>query len=493
MPPEVTLGMAEANHWTAWAVTEDTFRSHIEPAGISMFDALTGGYLRAALEADGIDPELAATIFIWYDETDLVTKPNRAQDAKDAHAAMVISDEALRDALGFNDADAPTADEIAQRIAIKRGTVDTPLTEALLALLLPGLVTNAQEQRAEEAPAPVIDVPSEDTTPAAPAEDAPPEEPAAIAAAAQTRTLGHRLAEIDSVLASRLEVAVDAAMTRALEKAGARLRSKINGNQQLKAAVANVPQWAVAATLGPSLVASVGFTDEQLLDGAFDDLAGRYESWTAQAQADALLAVEDTYGELPEDRNADVVTVQEEERRESWQWLVGALVALAANRLYDPTPSVPTQGEADPTMSVPVPLVREAMTRAGGAGGLASQPIPGGGGNRLVAADGAPAGSVATGQTVLAAAREVGADRDGWEWEYGAFGRSQRPFHGHLRLDGLRFTSWDDEALAVLSSDAWLGEAYYAPGDHDGCRCYAVPMFAAFHKGSFKPGDPDPS
>lgn len=54
-------------------------------------------------------------------------------------------------------------------------------------------------------------------------------------------------------------------------------------------------------------------------------------------------------------------------------------------------------------------------------------------------------------------------------WNYGPAVR--RTFEGHLLLDGLRFTSWQDERLTVRPQDAWIRANYYTPSDHFGCRC----------------------
>lgn len=487
VPPEVALGMGEANHWSAWTVTEDSFKNHIEPQGISVCDALTAGYLTAMLIADGVDPEVADRIFVWYDETELVTKPNRAADAKDAHDRLVINDKALRDALGFSEADAPTEEEIAERIAIKRGQIDSPLTEALLMALLPQIVTQAQENRAEQNRQ-AIEVASAEADAAAAAGDgtgeegAPPEgdgsgDSSAVAASARPQpTLGDRLAAIDATLATRLEVAFDMAMDRALERAGARLRSKVAGAAPLRDTVRAVPQHLVAATLGRALVAAQGVTDDELLDGAFGALQPQFDAWVAAAQAESVTVLADTTGPINDERRAAIDTRQAEERAESWAWTLGALVALAHVRLYDPNPSVGL-GEAGGTSVVPTPLIREAMTRAGGAAGLATQPVAGGGGNLMVTADDAPAGLVATGQTVMEVAREQGATTSGWEWRYAAFGTPATVFPGHRQLDGVLFDTWTDDRLMVQPQDSWLSTGWYRPGDHKGCRCFAVPRF----------------
>lgn len=54
-------------------------------------------------------------------------------------------------------------------------------------------------------------------------------------------------------------------------------------------------------------------------------------------------------------------------------------------------------------------------------------------------------------------------------WQYGPVAR--RNFEGHRQLDGLIFTSWQDDRLLVRPEDAWIKASYYSNSDHYGCRC----------------------
>lgn len=63
-------------------------------------------------------------------------------------------------------------------------------------------------------------------------------------------------------------------------------------------------------------------------------------------------------------------------------------------------------------------------------------------------------------------------------WLYGETVR--RPFNGHMQIDGLVFTNWDDEALEIAPQDYWLRTDRYRPGDHWGCACVVVPYIPNF-------------
>ena len=107
-PPELLLGMGGMNHWGQWLAQEDTVRAHIEPALALICDALTTQYLRVLMRELGTySDEVIENTVVWYEVEHLIIRPNRSQDARDAHASGAISDSAFRDALGFSEDDAP--------------------------------------------------------------------------------------------------------------------------------------------------------------------------------------------------------------------------------------------------------------------------------------------------------------------------------------------------------------------------------------------------
>jgi len=129
LPKEILLGTGEATHWTAWAIREDTFQAHIQPLAELISDALTRTYLKQALatmspeqmkaalkEAGTDDPD---DIMVWYDASQLVILPDKADKALGLHDRFVISDATLRRENGFSDEDKPGEEEYARRIGIK--------------------------------------------------------------------------------------------------------------------------------------------------------------------------------------------------------------------------------------------------------------------------------------------------------------------------------------------------------------------------------------
>lgn len=107
VPQEVVLGIADVNHWTAWQIDESSVKMHISPLVEVICHGLTVSYFRPRLEAAGMAPGDADRYVIWYDASELTTKPDLSIAAKDAHDRGVISDAAYRREAGFGDDDAP--------------------------------------------------------------------------------------------------------------------------------------------------------------------------------------------------------------------------------------------------------------------------------------------------------------------------------------------------------------------------------------------------
>jgi hypothetical protein len=425
-PVETVAGMAEVNHWTGYLIDESLFRIHIEPDVQLACHGLTTGFMRPLLEEYDVDPSAAKQLMIWYDPADLIARPNNVEDTFKAAAMGAVGLAKVREVIGANDDDIPTPEDLE-------------------------IVRSLRGGRAADGGQTPVDVPGDGTQ--------PEPEPVTAAARSRRKPLGQRLLAIDRDLRSRLEAAATLAMGRALEKAGARVRSRAEGDNAAKSAIAASANRHVPSTLGPAIVVALGMDDGTLLEGAFDDLAEQYERWTGQAQAKSLNLAEDEL-DLDDAETVYVAGRQNEDRSASWAWFAAALVSLASSRLYDPNPSAPAPGEHDPSLSVPTGVIREAMARAGGAAG----PLIG---DR-------PAGGVATGLTLLDLFAQHGRVTEGWEWVWGG---SSVPFEGHELLDGVAFETWDDPVLTVLPGDEWVGPLYRI-GDHLGCSCDFVPLMA---------------
>jgi hypothetical protein len=130
-PPEILLGVGGMNHWGAWLVREDTITTHIEPPLALICDALTTQYLWPLLEQQGMAKEEAREHVVWYDVDHLIARPNKASDALTLYNEGEITGDALRDAMGFTEADAPEEpiEDQATRDAIKLAETNPSLIQ----------------------------------------------------------------------------------------------------------------------------------------------------------------------------------------------------------------------------------------------------------------------------------------------------------------------------------------------------------------------------
>lgn len=110
-PPELLLGVGGMNHWGAWLVREDVVTTHLEPPLALICDALTTQFLWPVLEQQGVNPELAERLVVWYSVEHMIVRPNRGQDAVNLYDRGELSGRALRDETGFSESDAPKLED----------------------------------------------------------------------------------------------------------------------------------------------------------------------------------------------------------------------------------------------------------------------------------------------------------------------------------------------------------------------------------------------
>lgn len=116
IPNEILVGMSTANHWTAWAISEEGIK-RIKSYLSLIADALTRGFLRLALTSMGVqNPERYAFAF---DTAPLAARPNRLEEALQLHDRFLLSDTETVKAGAFDTAQMPTVQERAAQIALK--------------------------------------------------------------------------------------------------------------------------------------------------------------------------------------------------------------------------------------------------------------------------------------------------------------------------------------------------------------------------------------
>lgn len=467
LPTEVLQGMTSVNHWTAWQIEESSYKAHIRPA-ISMFCAsVTSSLIWPAIKvATGADPD--RRLVIGFDPIDLISHIDRRMNAKDGHAALVISDQTYRRALGFTDDDAPNDDEYVRRMAVAQGSVTlSPVASGERQEVVQALDEAAERERIARDPKPVGRPPSDEPEPEPDAPDAvdvgpPPAEP--VTASAVVSPLGRKLVDIDRGLMERLDVLATAAMRRSLERAGARIRSKISRDTDMKRQVADVSNYEVASVLGESRVRGLFETDEAILQEDFSELGVQYDQLTKRAQRQVRRLVAE-YG-LPDGELDALERQQDVERREGWLLLSGLLAATAFALLYKPKITARDingveAGEFDDMSVVPFSHIRAALAVAGGNAGISTA------GGAIIGLGDTPLGLLATGETAQTYLSAAGVEPVGFRWVYGD--ELRQTFEPHLDLDGEEFTGWQDDRL--VNGEPFPATPFFYPGDHNGCRC----------------------
>lgn len=522
LAPERVQGMGSTNHWSANTIAADEVKVHIEPRAERMCDALTAAYLRPALKAMGIPAEQRNRVCLWYDPAELVQNPNPEERAAKAHDAGIISDEAYRRELGYDEKDKPAEVERLLRTLTQGRAYEAsiPWVIAMSGLDLHDpeirnavqLVNQIKTQAGGPGAAPrqIVDATPTGRPPGAPPpageRQAPPTPPAGVTAAAKKgprddpsgpsvaglalmaaarrsplvaaastqwrveRKAGRQLARIDRDLTTALHAHLEGALDRAVEKAANRLR----GQHARKSSplVASFPAGAdprpIVAEAGRVMAGPL--TDADLFDDAFGMLE---RAWLrdADAAADQVAHILDQLLPAPQALAASARTDRVREQlnanaRRAAGWMLGWAKRRAAELLY---------GETGDQQPVPASVPRRIVTETGGlpaqhpgfddhTGQLALDPT----GMRPAAT------GPGTGDIALSELRVAGGVVMGHEWDYGVAPRNS--FEPHQRLDETVFESWTDPQLKVGAEHEWIGVNYYSPGDHDGCRCTTAPI-----------------
>lgn len=295
----------------------------------------------------------------------------------------------------------------------------------------------------------------------------------ASAAAARSRAerLSRKLTDIDRELRTRVQTAASAAMMRQLERAGARLRTKVAKDETLRSKIAQRPNELVAALLGEDVVVGAGLSAQELMGGDWSSLKAQFDGWTEAAQTRAL-TVARQIGGLDSESAAfkTAEAAMSVDRSAAWGMLEDSLTRLGQQLLYNPHPDAADVLETiNPDTVVPAGMIRAALVAAGG--------------GQLEGAysDGAftkPMGQVGTGATITQLLTASGAEQDRYEWVHGP---SLHPFEPHEVLDGVEFANFDDTTLA--NNDSFPDNAFFLPGDHDGCLCDFTPLWVAGNSG----------
>lgn len=152
IPKDVVAGIGDSKYANAVVIEESLYKSHIEPLVLLIVDALTVVFLRPVLKAMGHKEDIINNIVIWYDPSPITTKPSKSEAANYGYEAGTISGAAWRREHGFSESDSPTDMEIGTRLAVDRGLLSEPVTEALLRTLIPEVMAKVRKEGIANSP-----------------------------------------------------------------------------------------------------------------------------------------------------------------------------------------------------------------------------------------------------------------------------------------------------------------------------------------------------
>ena len=446
LPPEVLMGMAEANHWTAWQIDASTYRNHLEPMVNLVCEALCEGYLRPALRERGFSAEEARRIVVMADSGSLTENPNRGQDAKDLFDRGGLKWEALAEALGFSPDQIPDDAELLKIMLVRTG-MDTATVANLLNLRQ--VTGEAQKPLLESsAKKPVVEgeVPPgterQGTPGAQSAAKAAPKSPVVAALLAASTRLdepyrvdtdtGRELAGIQAELRVKILTALDASLERALERAGAKLRTQAQRTAENRARYATQLSDLSATDFLHRTSAeerlALGLNELEIITEALTRIKPKIMDWTRKAIAASWKAVARITGETR--------GVHTEQLDVAWERMQDGLQQHAVRYLQQDHPNREQPGEVGEHI-VPAGVVREFWHNT---------TVP---------------------QAIEQAVHDAGAVDLGFQWRYGPTPR-ENSYEPHLALNGRKFTGFDDPALHTPPSEAWVGTRFQ-PGEHAGC------------------------
>jgi hypothetical protein len=222
LPPEMLLGMGAGNHWSAWQADESAIKAHSEPLLKLITSSLTAGYLRSTLRDEGVAEEEIGQLSIRADTSEMRLRPNRSKEAMEMYDRGELSGKALLRETGFDSTDAMDDDERASWFLRKvaAGSTTPELVEAALrALKVPlGNIAKPDDSGATTEARPV---PSLKDHPVNELPDPQKSETRKIA-----RDEG-RVPSADIARKAALIASAEQVVVRALERAGNKLKNKM--------------------------------------------------------------------------------------------------------------------------------------------------------------------------------------------------------------------------------------------------------------------------
>lgn len=439
IPKEILLGVGEATHWTAWSIREDVFQAHVQPLIELVCAGLTRTFLKGALnkftdaQLKDAGIENRNDVIVWYDASQLVIQPDKGDKYLGLHDRFVVTDEAVARELGVPEEDrlSHDSDEYKKRVGIK-------LADAGMAIT------------------------GKPTPPAPPAAAGGGAGPKGISPSRGKSPQGPRAAP------AKLPSQRRAVMGLPQDSRTSTLRGSVDNDaaalgrfdlEQLKK-FRMMTERHVRKAL--STITAAADPGEYITDAFLNEFTeAALFTW-----ADGTSLISSLFGELPNPIYQSVIEAAVNDSRNYYQELLRGLVGKKWSDRAPIYGEFITGEEGHNTRAlVQSGDVRPLLVHLGGGSTDSTVPLMGG---------------ITSGNTMREWLRSNDIDTDKKIWLYGYESEPRRTFNGHLQMDGLVFTEWDDKGLIIAPQDAWLRRTHYQPGDHWGCACVVAPYIPNF-------------
>lgn len=444
-PAEMLDGLGGSTRWTGQSIADDEYRRYFRPKTMAIADGMTVALYWKDMVSRGYSMDDLRRVRTLVDPSSVVSKPDFSKLGVQLVDRFVIGPTGLRRGLHIPEAWAPTDEERKQMLEAKSAGKQQGASSGA-----------GKGDQGAPTGAPNDPVPPQQVIQAY----VVPEPPRQLAAAQPD--LGLQLVAIEAEATARLEEACEAALDRAVEKAGAMLRNwarKQGGD--LRALQAATPDNAqLVAMIGPKRAAELAADDstpqinpdaraEEVFAAALVVLLAAFHR-IAEGAFGAALAL--LGRELPQVEIDAAIGRAEDVLRQS-------MTMLADREVFGgPGPAGPDIGELS-NLRIPGSVLRRVLAVAGGELG--------------VGAGLEPDQNAVMGLVFGPLLSRVEPPSSGLRWVYGAAQR-QRPYMPHQDLDGLTFSGATDDRLA---GSPFGGSAFYHPGDHNGCQCRWARVF----------------
>lgn len=279
IPPELVDGKGGMSHWGSYNVDHEFLVAHVQPLGEMIAEFLTAAYLRPMLEAFyDMSPEEAAEWTLDFDMSKVTTRKDAEASARALGDRDKISDDAILRAHGFEPADKPTDEENKARIAMRLIQQQINLAPVLLPFV-PGFedvdmapikeaLAAAQQQAAEPAASETPKKPEDDIVDAESGSEEPDQ-------AEQREPTASEAGQ----LVTRVAVAADAALERALERGASRLINQSKSDRTIKDRLAGVDKVEAFQLVGPTELSTLGLSATALFAGSWDTFSPKARRW----------------------------------------------------------------------------------------------------------------------------------------------------------------------------------------------------------------------